>query len=168
MKHLLISVSFLFILTFCGCSVKETAALECVSDTLEVLPEPAFYLAAAIPQEACLSLSADGGKFSVFSHEDYEIVEEIFLADSADSALEHVTGRGFSALSPIQLSSNPLSEYRFAWTAAGEEGALACSGTLLFDGTYYYSVSVQCAAEKEKMHHDAFSDLLASVSLQET
>ena len=55
----------------------------------------------------------------------------------------------------------------FGWTAAGEEGALACSATVLLDGDWCYSVSIQCRAEKEKDYQKVFSALLSSVELQE-
>ncbi len=167
MKYLLATVFLLLILSFCGCAVKEAAAMEYVSDYPESVVQPAFYLTAEVPQGAILTVSSDDGKFAVFTNTDYDIIEEIFVANSADEALEHVTGQSAEQLSPLKISSFPQTEYRYAWTAAGESGTLACSGTLLCDGTYYYSVSVQCAAEKEKEYREVFSELLSSVSLQE-
>lgn len=166
MKHLQSAVSLLLILSFFGCAVKEMPAMECVGDRIEVVCEPTFYLTAAIPQEATLTLSSDEGRRAVFSHEDYEITQEIFPADSADSALESLTGQEVDALCPIRVAAEPQEEYRFAWTAAGENGALNCSGALFFDGEYCYAVSIQCAAEKEKLYRDVFSELLSSVALQ--
>lgn len=166
MKHLQLAVSLLLILSFCGCAVKEMPATECVSDRIEVISEPSFYLTAALPQEATLTLTTDAGRRSVFSHGDYEITQEVFPADSTDSALEYLTGQDAEALSSICLAVEPQEEYRFAWTAAGENGALSCSGAMFFDGEYCYAVSIQCAAEKEKLYREDFSALLASVALQ--
>lgn len=166
MKHLQTAVSLLLILSFCGCAVKEAPAKECVSDQIEVVSEPSFYLTAALPQEATLTLTTDAGRRSVFSHEDYEITQEVFLADSTDSALKYLTGQDTQALSPICLAEEPQAEYRFAWTAAGENGALNCTGALFFDGTYCYAVSIRCAAEKEKFYRKDFAALLSSVALQ--
>ncbi len=166
MKHLQTAVSLLLILSFCGCAVKEAPAKECVSDQIEVVSEPSFYLTAALPQEATLTLTTDAGRRSVFSHEDYEITQEVFLADSTDSALKFLTGQDTQALSPICLAEEPQAEYRFAWTAAGENGALNCTGALFFDGTYCYAVSIRCAAEKEKLYREDFAALLSSVALQ--
>lgn len=164
-------LSFLFllalILTFPGCAVKEAAAMEYVTDTLPEAAAPAYFMTAELPAGAMLSGASDEGRFAVFSHADYEVIEEIFPAASAEDAFLHVAGQTAAQLRPIKLRSSPREEYRFGWTAAGEEGTLSCSATVLLDGDWCYSVSIQCRAEKEKDYQKVFSALLSSVELQE-
>ncbi len=154
------------ILTFCACAVKEPVQMECVTDTLPADLTPTFYLQAEIPQEAALVTSAQDGQLAVFEHEDYEVLEEVFSAASLDEALVHLTGLTQKQLQPLVLSSYPQREYRFSWAAAGELGTLSCSGVLLFDGTHYYALTVQCPTEKEKEYRETFSALLSGVSLR--
>lgn len=164
-------LSFLFllalILTFPGCAVKKAPAWEYVTDTLPEAVAPAYFLTAELPAGAMLSGVSSEGRFAVFSHEDYEVIEEIFPAEDAEAAFLHVAGQTGEQLRPLKLRSTPREEYRFSWTAAGETGTLACSATVLLDGAYCYSVSIQCRAEKEKDYQKVFSALLSSVELQE-
>lgn len=155
------------ILTFPACTVKEAAAMEYVTDVLPEAAAPAYFLTAEIPAGAMLSGASGEGRFAVFSHTDYEVIEEIFPAATAEDAFRHVAGQSAAQLRPIKLRSTPQEEYRFAWTAAGETGALACSATVLLDGGYCYSVSIQCRAEKEKDYQRVFSALLSGIELQE-
>lgn len=163
-------LSFVFllalILTFPACAVKESPTMEYVTDVLSDDTPPAYFLTAEIPTGAMLSGASDEGRFAVFSHEDYEVLEEIFPAASAEDAFLHVAGQTAAQLRPIKLRSTPQEEYRFAWTAAGENGALACSAAVLLDGGWCYSVSIQCRAEKEKEYQKVFSALLSGVELQ--
>lgn len=168
-KASILSFVFLFalILTFPGCAVKEAPAWEYVTDDLSGAAAPAYFLTAELPAGAMLSGVSREGRFAVFSHEDYEVLEEIFPAADADDAFLHIAGQTAGQLHPLKLRSTPHEEYRFSWTAAGETGALSCSATALLDGGYCYSVSIQCRAEKEKDYQKVFSALLSSVELQE-
>lgn len=163
MKKMLIFL-FLSLLTliicFCGCNVKETYALECVSDS--IIAQPACYLAMDIPENVFLTESSDMGRYAVFTHEDYEIIQEIFTAEHMDEALFYVSGRHRDDLRPIELQDGSM---RFAWTAARETGEIACSAVLFTDGQFYYSVCVRCPAELEKQYREEFSALLSNAAL---
>ena len=166
MKRFL-SLLFLMILTLTGCSVKDVSERECVADSLDFPALPAFYLTAALPAEAAQTASSEDGRFTVFSTADYEIFQEIFPADSAEAGLSAVTGKAADRLSPIPISSFPHPEYRFAWTAAGENGPLSCLGTLLYDGQYCYALTIRCPVAAEKKYRETFLEILSSVSLNE-
>ena len=56
-------------------------------------------------------------------------------------------------------------QYQFAWTGADDEGELACCGTLLYDGTTCYTLTIRCAAELEKTYHAEFARILAHTRL---
>ena len=113
-----------------------------------------------------LASSAEEGRSAVFLHEDFTLVEEGFAAESLDEALLRVSGRRSDELKLLRVREFPQEEYRFAWTAAGEEGDLACSAALFSDGEYYYVLTVQCDAAAEKEYRSVFSDLLASAELE--
>lgn len=166
MKKSVIALILLSILALTACAVKEVAALECVADTIDAPTQPVFRFEADYPQEAMLVAAADDGKYAVFAAPSYEFIEEIFTAATLDDALLYLTGRTAAELNPIMVASFPQEEYRFAWSGAGEAGDLLCSAALFFDGTHYYSLSIQCDAAAEKEYRQTFSDLLASISLE--
>ena len=153
------------ILSLFGCTVNKNIPTECISDTIDVIPSPAMYIASDVPQGACLTLSRDDGKYAVFSHPDYEITQEIFTATSWDDAFLHVCGRSAQDLKPILAGNFPQEKYRCTWTVAGEKGTDLCQSLIFFDGSFYYAISVQCAAQKAGTYADAFSDLLSCAEL---
>lgn len=154
----------MLIISLCGCSVKESVPLECISDTLDAPSAPSFYIRADIPAQAVLSDSCKDGCCAVFSHEDYEIYQEIFPASSIDEALLRLTGR--TELSLIQTNDFPMPEYRFRYLAAGEGGTQAFCGKLIFDGTHCYSLITRCPLEKQSEYEEVFSDILSLSTLQ--
>lgn len=153
------------ILSLSACAVKQAQALETI-ECPAVPASPQFYLTAELPSNTMLSSSADDGRSAVFLHDDFTLIEEVFAADSLDDALLRVTGRPIEELELLQISSFPQEEYRFAWTAAGENDALACSAVMFTDGEFYYTLSVQCDAVQEKEYRAVFSDLFASAELE--
>ena len=72
-----------------------------------------------------------------------------------------LTGREAAALDPVYLAWPQADQYQFAWTGADDEGELACCGTLLYDGTTCYTLTIRCAAELEKTYHAEFARILA-------
>lgn len=167
MKIFRILLCFAVIVTFSGCAVKESAAWEYVTDALPAAATPSYRLEAEVPSGAMLTGVTDSGRAAIFSHTDYEVIEEIFPAASAEDAFLHIAGQSSAQLHPIKLSAEPEEEYRFSWAAVGENGMLTCSAAILLDGEYCYSVCIQCDAEKEQNYRAAFSALLSGISLQE-
>ncbi len=165
MKKLLFLFILLLILPLCACAVKESSVRECVTDELLVPSQPAFYLSADIPRGSFLTSSCKDGCCALFTHEDYELMQEIFTASSLDDALIYLTGQDQAELRPLAVSTFPQKEYRFAWAAAGEEGTLSCSGLLFADGEYYYSLCIFCDAGEEKHYREEFSDIFAAAEL---
>ena len=79
--------------------------------------------------------------------------------------LRQLTGRETAALDPVYLAWPQADQYQFAWTGADDEGELACCGTLLYDGTTCYTLTIRCAAELEKTYHAEFARILAHTRL---
>ncbi len=154
------------IITLSGCCVKESCTFECVSDDLAEHIAPTFYIDAAMPQEAVLTDSCKDGCCAVFSHDDFEIYQEIFEAEDLDTACKQLTGRSSAELFAIKTQSFPMEEYRFAFHAAGEGETLSCTGKFFFDGDFCYAVSILCPMEKEPMYHEVFSELLSLTELK--
>lgn len=154
------------ILLFTACSVKENFSIECVNDSIDPPALPCFRIEAEVPSQAILTLSKDEGRCAVFSHIDYTITEEIFPAASWDAAFSHITGRTRDSLKPILAGNYPFEKYRCAWSVAGENGTKLCQSTIVWDGSYYYAVSVECAAEKAPGYEKIFSALLSGVQLE--
>lgn len=161
MKRLWIFALLTFIIFLSGCSVKEELPVEYVCDQLELMP--ASYLTMDIPENVFLTEASDEGRFAIFTHRDYEIVQEVFSAKSQEAAIEYLSGKSPEQLHPLELGDGSC---RFAWTAAGEQGDLACSALLMTDGSYYYSLCIQCSVEVEKEYRQEFSQILSSASLQ--
>ncbi len=160
---LLISLSI--ILLFSACSVKEESAKECIADTILEQKQPALRIEAQMPQEATLTHARDEGLWAMFSHEDYRIIQEIFPAADWDEALKHVSGRSSQELETILCGDFPYEEYRCSWLVAGETETELCQCTVLFDGSFYYAVSIHCPASLSKTYEAVFSELLAGVEL---
>lgn len=165
MKKVIVFLLLPLILTLSACAVKQAQALETI-ECPAVQDAPGFFLSAELPAGTVLASSADAGRSAVFVHEDFTLAQEVFAADSLDAALLLVTGRSADELEVLRVCAFPQEEYRFAWTAAGETGDLACSAVLFYDGEFYYTLSVQCDAAREKEYRAVFSDLLASVELE--
>ena len=91
---------------------------------------------------------------------------DVFTAASLDDALLFLTGKDEEQLCPMSLNRFPLEQYQYAWTAAAEEGELACCGTLFYDGEHYYALSIRCDAAKEKQYHEEFAHILSNTCLQ--
>ena len=159
-------VLFGLIITLSGCSVKQAHSFECVADSYEEIAAPSFYIDAAMPCNAFLTDSCDDGCCAVFSHEDYEIYQQIFPAQGLDDACTYLTGRDFAALRAIQTQSFPTEEYRFAYTCACEEGTLSCSGKFFYDGQFCYAVMILCPIQKEPIYHEDFSEVLSLAELK--
>ena len=94
----------------------------------------------------------------------YEVVIET-AAGAPDAVLRQLTGREAAALDPVYLAWPQADQYQFAWTGADDEGELACCGTLLYDGTTCYTLTIRCAAELEKTYHAEFARILAHTRL---
>lgn len=147
-----------FIILLVGCDVKEDTAWECISDEIESFPSS--YLSMALPENVFLTESSRDGRLGLFSHKDYEIIQEVFSADNTAEAIRHISGQ---ELQPITL---PDGSARFSWVSGQEMGMLCCSAVLLTDGEYYYSLCIRCPAVLEKNYREVFSEILASVRLE--
>lgn len=158
------SCLLLLILTLTGCAVNQNPEFECLSDTLEHSPAPSYYLAFDLPAEAVLTSVCDDGCCALFTCGECEIYQEIFLADSVDAALLSLTGQTARQLGAICVGRAPCEEYRFAWTAAGENGLYACSGAVFFDGEYAYGLTVRCPEGAQKAYEAAIFDIPRTVS----
>lgn len=158
-------LSTIFILPLFGCTVNTGLCKECVTDSIEYKEFPEMYIESDIPQGATLTLSRDDGRCAIFTHPDYEVTQEIFSADSWDSAFRHISGRGSEDLKRFLAGNFPQEKYRCTWTVAGEDGTDLCQSVVLFDGSYYYAVTVQCAANKSREYAEVFSDLLSGICL---
>ncbi len=166
MKKILGFIFFLtLILPLFGCNVKKEISRECISDTLEQEELPGMYIESDIPQGASLSMSREDGRCAVFTHADYEIIQEIFRADSWDGAFQHISGRNSEDLKRFLAGNFPYEKYRCTWSVVGEGGTRLCQSVILYDGHFYYAVSVDCAAEKTNVYEEVFSDLLSGVHL---
>ena len=131
------------ILTLSGCAVKSAADAETVCDPGSGPEPPQFCLTAELPSELQRSAEDSAEGRSVYTRADgaYEVVIET-AAGAPDAVLRQL-----------------------AWTGADDEGELACCGTLLYDGTTCYTLTIRCAAELEKTYHAEFARILAHTRL---
>lgn len=158
MKKATLFLPLILIIYLAGCAVKEDVALECIADEIPSLP--AYYMVMDLPENVFLTQSAEEGRISLFTHRDYEILQEIFYAEDQAAAIRHISGQN---LDPICAGDDGL---RLAWVSAQDSGLITCSAVLLCDGDYYYSLCIRCAAELEKEYHQDFSRILSGVSLE--
>lgn len=161
MKRFVCIVLFVCIILISGCEVKEELSYEHISDKFPTTP--AAYLDIPLPENVFLTESSDEGRFAVFTHQNYEVIQEVFAADTPEDAIRHISGKDATLLSVIAPKSG---EYRFAWTAATDEGELSCSALLLTDGEFFYSVLIRCPSALEKNYREEFSEIFAGTELQ--
>lgn len=156
------------ILTLSGCAVKSAADAETVCDLGSGPEPPQFCLTAELPAELQRSAEDSAEGRSVYTRADgaYEVVIET-AAGAPDAVLRQLTGREAAALDPVYLAWPQADQYQFAWTGADDEGELACCGTLLYDGTTCYTLTIRCAAELEKTYHAEFARILAHTRLSD-
>ena len=165
MKRISVFAFILCIIASTACSVKQSDDRLCISDTYTPVQAPAFTLSADIPEDAAQFSDADSS--SVFYElGDYEIFRETFFAESAEEGLERITGKSTDTLNVIPVSDFPQEEYRFTWTAAGENDDFVCSGTMFFDGSTCYSLTIQCPASLENRYRSGFYHILSNAELQ--
>lgn len=164
MKKYVALFSLFLIVTLTACAVKEESA-DCVNDSCDVPPLPAFCLNAPLPDDTVMAAMTEDGQRIFYVHDRFTICKEAICASSADEAFRLLTGRTQEELKPVTVMQFPMEEYRYACTAAGETGAEVCTGVLFFDGTHGYSLQITCDAETEKIYRDVFSDLLAKTTL---
>ena len=161
MKRLICIALFSCIILVSGCKVKEELTYESISDTVPMLP--AAYLAVTLPKNVFLTESSDQGRFAIFTHRDYEVIQEVFAAESTEDAIYHLSGKEASLLSVFTPEEDA---YRFAWVTTAEEGEISCNALLLTDGAFFYSVLIRCPAALEKNYREDFSLILSGTELQ--
>ena len=160
-KSIAVFLLILCIIALTGCGVNAPTHLECVNDDLDAPVTPAFALSVQLPEDPLLSQRTDNGALTIY--QDYEILEEVFPASSAQVGVEALTGRPDLFL--VKMASFPREEYRFSWAAAGEAGDTACCGALIYDGSYCYSVCIQCPADRENEYREMFYSILSTTEL---
>lgn len=164
MKKTLAFLILFLIVPFTACSVKETNA-DCLYDSYDVPPIPAFCLNAPLPDGTVMAAMTEDGQKIIYLHDDFTICKESVCAASADEAFQMLTGRTQTELDPVAVTRFPREEYRYTCSVAGENGAEICTGVLFFDGSHAYSLQITCDAEAEKVYRDVFTELLANTTL---
>ena len=164
MKKRLVLLCLLLILPLSACAVKEEDAL-CVNDCYEIPPMPAFCLNAPLPEGTVMAAMTEDGQRIYYTNDGFSICKESVSASSADEAFQLLTGRTQEELQPVTVTRYPQEEYRYTFTAAGENGAEVCTGVLFFDGSHGYSLQITCPCDAEKTYREVFSDLLANATL---
>ena len=156
------------ILAFTGCAVKGNAHSEFVTDTIELPLVPDYFMCVDLPKEMLLDAVSSDQRCKIYVHEqgDYELITNVFTAHSLDSALTFLTGQSADSLEFLSFDHYPIDEYRYAWSTSGEQGEQTCCGTLFYDGTHYYALSIHCLADKEKEHREQFAHILETAGLQ--
>lgn len=152
------------IVSFPACSVKEDDT-QCVKDSGEFPPIPAFCLNAQLPENTVMAAMTEDGQRVFYVNDDFTICKEAVAASSADEAFQLLTGRTQAELRPLTVTTFPQEEYRYTCAAAGENGEEVCTGVLFFDGSHGYSLQITCSAEAEKTYREVFSALLADATL---
>lgn len=147
-----------------ACAVKDDDA-DCVSDSLDLPPIPAFCLNAPLPEDTVMAAMTEDGQRIFYIHDGFTVCKESVFASSADEAFQALTGRSREELRPVTIKSFPQEEYRYTCAAVGENGDEVCLGVLFFDGTHGYSLQITCDAEAQKTYRDVFSAILSNATL---
>lgn len=120
------------------------------------MPDSAIQATAATPADKVWYEAADGS---------YCIITEITPQSDAASVIQDMTGFAPEELDIIRSQRLSMPEYRFRWVSEGEKGLEVCSGAVLEDTGYSYSIQFRAAEDCAKDCRDIRDDVLSSFSL---
>ena len=134
----------MMIVLLSGCGVKSEAALETVTDGLEMEPPAPYCIVFSVPEGMTQETFGDDGRCAVYEAEngDYTITTEILDATTVEGAAEQISGIPAERLDILTLAGNPMKEHHFAWSSTGEERETVSRCALMESADYYYVLTM--------------------------
>ncbi len=168
------SVGFVFflllIIAFSGCKVQNNFEGQTVDDELPAWAEDTelrYSISFAVPDGSLLPADGMGDGTIVYEAEDesYTIVANTTWGQSPQQIMTAMTGYSVEQLQPIKTQRYGMDEYRFSWCSTGEEGTLVCTGALLADENYCYSLQFRVKESAAKETAACREQVMSSFSL---
>ena len=144
-KHL--TVILLTAGLLCGCAAEETARFV-VSDEIVTLPA-SYSISVCLPEGMTEAVSAQGDARRLYESADgsFYVVTEVCPNCTAAEVIRQMTGSDAEQLGALCTQTMSMPEYRFSWCMEGESGTLTCTGIVVEDAAYCYSLQF-CALEE--------------------
>ena len=139
---LILAMTLTFGLSGCG-SVETFETLGEISfpDTPGVHRNISF----SVPKEAAASV-AYGENGQLYVCEGYELWVQTLPGGNMTRTVKAVSGYDCEDLTVLEQQTDGVKRYDFAWTSAGEEGAMIGRAAVLDDGNYHYVLTAMCDA----------------------
>ena len=147
----------------------------CAQTTFETLGDVNHQpVVAPVAREVILELPQDtvqavweGEDDTLYICDDYTIHLQTLDAADLNSAIRTLSGFDKDALTVLESRCGDHKRYEWVWTAAGEGGDVICRCTLLYDGAFFYAVTVTANADIAGSCNQQWNSLLASFCLEE-
>lgn len=123
------------------------------AETFETLGEISFpdtpgvhrNISFSVPKEAAAPV-VQGEKGQLYVCEGYELWSQTLPGGDIARTVKAVSGYDREELTVLQQQAEGVKRYDFAWTSAGEQGALIGRAAVLDDGNYHYVLAAMCDA----------------------
>lgn len=133
----------------CGCTTQNTERLV-ITDEIATVPRGSikYRIHVSVPQDVteCVSAMQDDARLFEAADGTYYIVTEVLPNCTAGEAIQRMTGESAEALGAMCTKNMSMPEYRFSWCMEGENGMYACTGIVVEDEAYCYTLEF-CAQE---------------------
>lgn len=154
MKHLIVALVLLLVLSGCSAPVWETVNDAMEDGTELVWQERAYALQIGVPDGVFLTEETEEGKLYATKDGELEIETRLFLSSGPDHAVKELSGFAQEDLTVLQTQRFGLPEYQFAWVSQTEMGTRLYRADLVMDGTCCYAVV--CSSLEEAGEYYAF------------
>ena len=150
------------LLLLCGCSAKEAAVVEYVTDTWAA---PAYTLVFSAPQEFSQQTFAEG---EVYQSQDGAVllVSEVMPGADLEQAVQAVSGFSWDELEHVCIEREEWTECYLSWACVTEQGVQLSRCTLMDDGKCCYALTMTQPADQVSDNRQLEEDIFSTVSLE--
>ena len=165
-KAMLVFILLIGLLT--GCAAEETARFV-VSDEIVSLPAGCtrYGISVCLPEGMTEAVSAQSDARRLFESADgsYYVVTEVCPNCTAEEVIRQMTGSDAGTLGALCTQNMSMPEYRFSWCMEGENGMLTCTGIVVEDTAYCYSLQFCVREDAAKACAQAREQVMSSFGL---
>lgn len=170
MKNIMVVLSLVLMIALSACAGKRAEQTLVIQDeipTSQTVQSLKYTITFAMPDSALLATSTAPADKVCYEAADgsYCIITEITPGSNAADVIADMTGFAPEDLDMIRTRRLSMPEYRFRWVSQGEKGLEVCSGAVLEDTDYCYSIQFRTPEDCAKACREIQDDVLDSFSL---
>lgn len=167
MKRILLLCAVLAVL-LSGCARTEPEKL-ILTDEIVTLPEGCikYQITVCLPEGMIEAVSAPQDDCRMFEASDgsYYVVTQVHQGKKAEEVIREMTGSDAKQLGALCTQNMSMPEYRFSWCMEGENGMLTCTGIVVEDEVYCYSLEYCVQEQSAKACSAAHEQIMSSFGL---